>query len=288
MKARYTANTMKTLKPSGSFRRCITNRFAEANNSTVILGKDDTGSTVLLDLAKAPHVLVAGTTGSGKSVMLHNMIASLLLRNTTDTASLLIIDPKMVEFKYFYEDHPLLWMPIVVDPFEALDALESAHDEMTSRYEDMSERGLRIWDGPKLYIFIDEVADLIDTAGKDVERVISSLARLGRGAGVHLVVATQHPTSKVLSRQITANLDTRIGLRTDDNSASRLVIRATGCEHLKGKGDALLRNEEGIKHFQGAYITDDELYQFAHSYKLEAYSPMLKGFKKFIKSSLRS
>jgi S-DNA-T family DNA segregation ATPase FtsK/SpoIIIE len=256
---------------TGSFKKAVSDeRFLASDKSVVALGNG-----VLLDIAKAPHVLVAGTTGSGKSVMLHNIICSLLLKNNPNTARLLLIDPKMVEFKYFYKDSPMLWEDVKTDPYEALSALERASEEMMRRYDIMSEEGKRFWDGAKLYIVVDEVADLIDTAGKKVEKVIANIARLGRGAGVHLIIATQHPTAQVLSRQITANLDTRIALRVEDASASRLVIRSAGANELKGKGDALLRFNGDLYHFQGAYISDEELEAFAHSWSVKEREPMV-------------
>lgn len=283
----YKRNTLESISIDSTFRQCITDRFMKSIDDTVaVIGKDDSGNIVTLDIEKAPHVLVAGTTGSGKSVMLHNILASLLLKNSLLTARFLIIDPKMVEFSYFYKNHPLLWRPVVTDPADALNALLAAQTEMMNRYDIMSSNGERFWKGKKLYIFIDEIADLINVAGKPVEKVIASIARLGRGAGCHLILATQHPVSTVLNRQITANIDTRIGLRVDDGTASRLVIRASGCEYLKGKGDAILRNADGLQHFQGAYLSDSDLIRFAHSYRCEKRSltrDALKGIINCIK-----
>lgn len=258
----YTYPDMKYL--NGSFKTAVSAaEFRESNNSTVALGDG-----VLLDIAKCPHLLIAGTTGSGKSVMMHNVICSLLLKNSPKTARLLLIDPKMVEFKFFYKDSPMLWDEVQTDPEKALSALNRASDEMMRRYEIMSEQGIRFWTGEKLYIVIDEIADLIYTAGKKVEKVVANIARLGRGAGVHLIIATQHPKADILTRQITANIDTRIALKVFDASASRLVLNAVGAQDLKGKGDALLRYDGELKHFQGAYISDEELTAFAHSWTL--------------------
>lgn len=256
----YTTPSVKTL--TGSFRHDLPGSFCQSK-STVSLGHG-----VLLDLETAPHVLIAGTTGSGKSVMIHSIIASLLLKNTPKTASLLLIDPKLVEFKYFYEGHPMVWKQhVLTDPDDAMKALISAKDEMSRRYAKMSKTGDRYWTGQRLYIIIDEVADLIDASGRKIETVISSLARLGRGAGIHLIIATQHPTAKVLTRQITANLDTRIALRVEDRNASRLIINAPGAETLRGKGDALLRHNGDLIHFQGSFISDEELKTFSRSHE---------------------
>lgn len=267
--AKYIYSKPKAEYLTGSFKSAVTDdRFLRSNNSTVALGNG-----VLLDIAKAPHILVAGETGSGKSVMLHNIICSLLLKNNPSTARLLLIDPKMVEFKFFYKDCPMLWDEVQTDPEKAVSALNNAADEMMKRYEILSEQGKRFWDGQKLYIVIDEIADLIYTAGKKAEKVIAKIARLGRGAGVHLIIATQHPKADILTRQITANIDVRIGLRVIDSSASRLVINATGAQNLKGKGDALLRLNGDLYHFQGAYISDDELTAFAHSWTVREKNP---------------
>ena len=141
-----------------------------------------------------------------------------------------------------------------------------------NRYDIMRNNGMRKWDGKKLYIIIDEIADLIDTCGKQIEKHIAKLARLGRGAGVHLIVATQHPTNQVLSRQITNNLETRICLQVNDKAASRLVISANGAEQLKGHGDALLRFCGKLTHFQGAYLDDEHLVAYSHSWKKEELS----------------
>lgn len=254
---------------SDSFKNAVlTDEFIDSSKSTVALGNG-----VILDLAKAPHVLVAGNTGSGKSVTMHNIICSLLLKNTPNTMSLLLIDPKRVEFKFFYKNNPCLFCPVVTDPTEALERLEQAANVMMERYDRMEEEGRRLWTGKKLYIVIDEIADLISAGGKRLENAIEEIARLGRGAGIHLIVATQHPTADVLSRQITVNLDTRICLRVSDAYASRLVLGAKGGETLKGKGDSIIRFESDFRHFQGAYIDDESLTAFSHSWRVEPFQP---------------
>jgi S-DNA-T family DNA segregation ATPase FtsK/SpoIIIE len=262
MKYIYTTPDVKCL--SESLRQEVnTYKFSGSPLSTAALG-----SGVYLDIASAPHVLVAGTTGSGKSVMLHNIICSLLVRNNPDTARFLLIDPKMVEFRYFYKNLPLLYCGVVSDPKEALMRLEEAEREMMRRYEVIEAEGKRFWTGSKLYIVIDEIADLVSDGGKRLERCLEKIARLGRGAGVHLIAATQHPTAQVLSRQITTNLDVRICLRVNDGSASRLVLGRTGGERLKGKGDAIIRMNGEYTRFQAAYIDDDSLEAYAHSWNV--------------------
>ena len=256
------------LQGSTFYEAVNTDAFVGSNHSTVALGYG-----VLMDIEKCPHVLIAGESGSGKSVMMHNIICSLLLKNSPNTMQMLLIDPKRVEFKFFYKDSPCLFCPVVTEPETALQRLEEASNEMMKRYDIMEEEGKRFWTGKKLYIVIDEIADLVSTGGKRLEAVIEKIARLGRGAGVHLIVATQHPTAKVLSRQITTNLDTRICLRVNDASASRLVLGESGGEKLKGRGDAIIRYYGETRRFQGAYIDDSRLEAYSHSWRVEEKRP---------------
>ena len=259
---RYTTPDARCLH--GTARNAVMSQsFQDSNKSTVTLAEG-----VNIDIAKCPHLLIAGTTGSGKSNVLHCIIASLLLKNGPQQAEFLIIDPKMVEFEYFYRNQPCLYCPIVTDPEEALLRLEQASAEMMRRYGVNKAEGRRFWNGSRLYIVIDEIADLVSAGGKRLERVIEKIARLGRGAGVHLICATQHPTSDVLSRQITTNLDVRICLRVRDSAASRLVLGHNGAEQLRGRGDAILQGTDGEMRFQAAYICDDDLERFSHSWTL--------------------
>lgn len=246
----------------------LTPEFIKASKSTVALAHG-----VFLDISSAPHVLVAGESGGGKSVLLHDIICSLLMKNDPTTMDLLLIDPKMVEFEYFYKDNPCLFCPVATDPVEALERLEQASNEMMRRYSVMKQEGKRFWNGKKLYIVIDEIADLISAGGKRLERVIEKICRLGRGAGCHVIAATQHPVRSVISRQITANMDTRICLRVIDGSASRLVLGVTGGETLKGKGDAIIRHNGEFTRFQASFIDDESLERFAHSWTQEEITP---------------
>ena len=256
------------LQGSTFYEAVNTDAFVGSSRSTVALGHG-----VLMDIEKCPHVLIAGESGSGKSVMMHNVICSLLLKNSPNTMQMLLIDPKRVEFKFFYKDSPCLFCPVVTEPEEALQRLEEAANEMMNRYDIMEDEGKRFWTGKKLYIVIDEIADLVSTGGKRLEKVIEKIARLGRGAGVHLIVATQHPTAHVLSRQITTNLDTRICLRVNDASASRLILGESGGEKLKGRGDAIIRYYGETRRFQGAYIDDSRLEAYSHSWRVEEKVP---------------
>lgn len=243
---------------TGNFRECLNDEFYSSNNSTVLLGKD-----TLLDLSKAPHVLIAGTTGSGKSVMMHSIIASLLLKNDPTTAKLYMIDPKRIEFS-FYRDHPMC--TVVYETEQAVSLLDMAVNEMERRFAIMDEQRKRIWNGEKLYIFIDELADLMLSAGKntkdakDAEVKITRLVQKGRAAGVHLIMATQHPTTDIISGIIKANCPTRIALKVKTIINSMVILDHKGAEQLKGKGDAILSTASGEEfHFQGAYLTDEDI-----------------------------
>ena len=245
--------------------------FWESNESTVTLAPG-----VLLDLSSAPHVLVAGTTGSGKSVMLNNMICSILAKNTPWTARLLLIDPKRIEF-FTYKNHPMLWKPVITDTRKAERALEDAVNEMKSRFEYMERDEMRIWTGERLYIFIDELADLLCSADKKVskhiETLITRLVQKGRAAGIHCILATQNPTVKVFSGIIKANCPTRIALKTKTITESRVILDHKGAEELKGRGDAIISDAYGNEYrFQAGYMDDEELESFTHGYELKKVS----------------
>lgn len=232
--------------------------------STVLLGNG-----VTLDIAECPHLLIAGTTGSGKSVMLHSVICSLLMNNGIRDARFLLIDPKKVELSPFYDGNPLLLRPVITDTEEAIRALIDVQTEMNRRYTSMKERKIRKWDGKKLYIFIDEFAQLVYTGGKSAQDLVANIAFLGRAAGIHIVIAVQHPTADIISRNITANLTARICLQVDKWSESQLVLGMSGAEKLRGKGDAFLKFGGETIHFQGLYIDDDSLDAYSHSWILE-------------------
>ena len=262
--------------------------FWEANNSTVTLAPG-----VLLDLAKAPHVLIAGTTGSGKTVMMHSIICSLLSKNTPSSARLLLIDPKRIEF-FCYKDHPMLWKPVITDVEKAEKALSDAVQEMERRFSVMERKEQRIWKGSKLYIFVDELADLLLSVDKKVSKKIETnlirLVQKGRAAGIHCVLATQNPVVKVFSGIIKANCPTRIALKTKTITESRVILDHKGAEELNGCGDAILSDAYGNEYrFQGGYISDEELEEFTHDYIVKRirtglprllfgkYAPAVKG-----------
>ena len=269
----YTGPARNTLESTqGNALRL--NSFWKSSKSTVTLAPG-----VLLDLSSAPHVLVAGTTGSGKSVMLNNIITSIIAKNTPWTARLLLIDPKRIEF-FTYKNHPMLWKPVITDTRKAESALADAVDEMENRFEEMERNEMRIWNGERLYIVIDELADLLCSADKKVskhiETLITRLVQKGRAAGIHCILATQNPTVEVFSGVIKANCPTRIALKTKTIIESRVILDHKGAETLRGCGDAILSDAYGNEYrFQAGYMDDEELESFTHDYEYKKV-PFLK------------
>ncbi len=240
----------------------------------VALGKDITGNIICADIAKMPHLLIAGTTGSGKSVCINSMIVSLLYNATPDEVKLLMIDPKQVEFTV-YNGIPHLLVPVVSDPRKAAGALAWAVTEMLNRYKLFSERNVRNIKGynkfceanpdipkmPQIVIFIDELSDLMMAAPNEVEDSICRLAQMARAAGMHLVIATQRPSVNVITGVIKANIPSRISLSVSSQIDSRTIIDTAGAEKLLGNGDMLF-NPVGMSkplRVQGAFLSDAEV-----------------------------
>ncbi|ECL9117560.1 cell division protein FtsK [Campylobacter jejuni] len=218
---------------------------------TIALGKDIVGNAFVTDLKKLPHLLIAGTTGSGKSVGINSMLLSLLYRNSPKTLRLMMIDPKMLEFS-IYNDIPHLLTPVITDPKKAVNALSNMVAEMERRYrlmadaktknienynEKMKELGGK--ELPFIVVIIDELADLMMTAGKDVEFYIGRLAQMARASGIHLIVATQRPSVDVVTGLIKANLPSRISYKVGQKIDSKVILDAMGAESLLGRGDCL-------------------------------------------------
>lgn len=218
---------------------------------TIALGKDIVGNAFVTDLKKLPHLLIAGTTGSGKSVGINSMLLSLLYRNSPKTLRLMMIDPKMLEFS-IYNDIPHLLTPVITDPKKAVNALSNMVAEMERRYrlmadaktknienynEKMKELGSE--ELPFIVVIIDELADLMMTAGKDVEFYIGRLAQMARASGIHLIVATQRPSVDVVTGLIKANLPSRISYKVGQKIDSKVILDAMGAESLLGRGDCL-------------------------------------------------
>jgi S-DNA-T family DNA segregation ATPase FtsK/SpoIIIE len=260
-----------------AFRELIDSKdFRETkSNLGSVIGKDISGEIIISDIAKMPHMLIAGTTGSGKSVCVNSIIMSILYRATPSEVRLIMIDPKMVEFA-IYSGIPHLLTPVVTDPKKAAGALGWAVSEMTQRYTLFAEQNVRNIgeyndlakdsDGElefmsKIIIFIDELADLMMTAARDVEGNICRLAQLARAAGIHLVIATQRPTTNVVTGLIKANIPSRIGLKVASQVDSRVIFDTAGAEKLLGNGD-MLYAPTGIPkpmRVQGCWVSNDEI-----------------------------
>jgi S-DNA-T family DNA segregation ATPase FtsK/SpoIIIE len=234
------------------------------------VGMDVSGKAVVADLTRMPHLLVAGATGSGKSVCINSVITSLLVTRTPDEVQFVLIDPKQVEMSQ-YRGLPHLRLPVVTEMERVVAALRWTVIEMERRYTRFSEVGARNIVAynerfPQdrlvyLVVVIDELADLMMTAPEDVERLICRIAQLGRAAGVHLVVATQRPSVDVLTGLIKANLPTRIAFAVSSMVDSRVILDRVGAERLLGRGDALYQagDEMNPRRVQGAFASDDEI-----------------------------
>lgn len=238
-------------------------------NLTFAIGKDISGSAVVADLGKMPHLLVAGQTGSGKSVMINSILTSLLYRNSPSDLKLILVDPKQVELKP-YDEIPHLLTPVITEPEKCISALKWAVAEMERRYRALAEAGKRNIgeynstkkeEGmPYIVIVIDELADLMMMAARDVEALIVRIAQKARAVGIHLVLATQRPSVDVITGLIKANVPGRIAFTTQSQVDSRTIIDQIGAEKLLGQGDMLLLTSDmpKPKRIQGAFIADDE------------------------------
>ena len=240
---------------------------------TIILGKDIVGKPFITDLKKLPHLLIAGTTGSGKSVGINSMILSLLYKNSPDQLRLLMIDPKMLEFS-IYNDIPHLLTPVITKAKQAVVALNNMVSEMEKRYVMMSdtrtknienynekmqkEKGKEL---PYIVVIIDELADLMMTSGKDVEHSIARLAQMARAAGIHLIVATQRPSVDVVTGLIKANLPSRISYRVGQKIDSKIILDQQGAESLLGRGDMLFTppGATGLVRLHAPWSTEEEI-----------------------------
>ena len=283
----------------------------QAAQLPIILGKNIAGDSVVADLAPMPHLLVAGTTGSGKSVGLNGMILSLLYRLTPEQCRMIMIDPKMLELS-MYDDIPHLLSPVVTDPAKAVRALKWAVETMEDRYRQMSSVGVRslasfndkvraakakgqplgrkVQTGyhpetgqpvyeeekleyeplPQIVVIVDELADLMMTAGKEVEFLIQRLAQKARAAGIHLIMATQRPSVDVITGVIKANLPTRISFHVTSKIDSRTILGEQGAEQLLGRGDMLyMPGGKGIVRVHGPFVSDDEVHRVADHWRAQ-------------------
>ncbi len=266
-------------KESVPLRDVIESDEFEDNNSklTIALGKDVAGSIVLADIAKMPHVLIAGSTGSGKSVCINTIITSIIYNAKPSEVKLVMVDPKVVELSV-YNGIPHLLIPVVTDPRKAAGALAWAVQEMDNRYNLFAAKGVRDLKGynaavehaqgtenagklPQIVIIIDELADLMMVAAKEVEDSICRLAQKARAAGMHLVVATQRPSVDVITGLIKANIPSRIAFAVSSQIDSRTILDQIGAEKLLGKGDMLFYPASASKptRVQGAFVSDSEV-----------------------------
>ncbi len=244
-----------------------------ASPLTIVLGKDIVGKPFITDLKKLPHLLIAGTTGSGKSVGINSMILSLLYKNSPDQLRLLMIDPKMLEFSV-YNDIPHLLTPVITKPKQAIAALNNMVAEMERRYEIMADSRTKNIENynekmkkeggehfPYIVVIIDELADLMMTSGKDVELSIARLAQKARASGIHLIVATQRPSVDVVTGLIKANLPSRISYRVGQKIDSKIILDQMGAESLLGRGDMLFTppGSTALVRLHAPWATEDEI-----------------------------
>ncbi len=248
-------------------------RFQKSSSKlTLALGRDIAGETVIADLTKMPHLLVAGQTGAGKSVSVNSMIMSILFKASPREVKMLMIDPKLIELS-MYDDIPHLISPVITNPKQAAEALRKMVFEMERRYRLLAEKGARNIDGynkvateeeqmPFIVIFIDELADLMFASSREVEDSITRLAQMARAAGIHLIIGTQRPSVDVITGIIKANLPSRISFKVTTKIDSRTILDTMGAEQLLDKGDMLLMlSGQGIKRVHGALVTEDEIHQ---------------------------
>jgi len=245
------------------------------SKSSFAVGKDIGGSCIVGNIAKLPHMLIAGTTGSGKSVCMNSLIISLLYKAGPDDVKLIMVDPKMVELG-IYNGIPHLLIPVVTDPKKAAGALQWAVTEMMRRYKAMSDAGVRDLESynsiidsqevdakkiPQVVVIIDELADLMLVAAKEVEESICRIAQMGRAAGIHLVIATQRPSADVITGLMKANIPSRIAFAVASAMESRIILDTQGAEKLVGRGDMLYApiGNGKPKRVQGCYVSDPEV-----------------------------
>jgi DNA segregation ATPase FtsK/SpoIIIE, S-DNA-T family len=250
----------------------------------VWLGKDISGKAVYTDLTRLPHLLIAGTTGSGKSGCVNCLVSSILLRSTPEQVRLIMIDPKKVELSH-YDRIPHLLVPVVTDMKDAAGVLHNVAKEMEERYElmelehsrnlgEMNKARARRGERPMPYILIviDELADLMMVSPQEVENYVIRLAQKSRAVGIHLVVATQRPSADVITGMIKANIPSRIAFAVSSQTDSRVILDVNGAETLLGMGDMLFKplGSSHLQRVQGAYITEEEIAQLVNHWRHQA------------------
>jgi S-DNA-T family DNA segregation ATPase FtsK/SpoIIIE len=261
---------------------------------TIALGKDIVGNPFVTDLKRLPHLLIAGTTGSGKSVGINSMLLSLLYRNSPDSLKLLMIDPKMLEFS-MYNDIPHLLTPVITQAKQAVVALSNMVAEMERRYQIMSRTKTKNIEGynekakregigqlPYIIVIIDELADLMMTSGKDVEFYIARLAQMARASGIHLIVATQRPSVDVVTGLIKANLPSRISYKVGQKIDSKVILDTMGAESLLGRGDLLFTppSSPGLIRLHAPFASEKEIETVVEYLKTQRGTEYDKSFLK--------
>lgn len=262
--------TPNKIKEPVHFSNIIQNKELEKGELNVILGKGIVGRDKIIDITKMPHLLIAGQTGSGKSVAVNTLIATLISKKSEKEVKFIMVDPKMVELMP-YNDIPHLLVPVIIDPQQAAIALKWAVNEMENRYKQLMENGVRniksynslkyVEKMPYIVIIIDELADLMMVASGSVEESIARIAQKARAVGIHLVVATQRPSTDVITGMIKANLPSRISFALRSQIDSRTILDSAGAEKLLGQGDMLLleNGSSKLERIQGAFISDEEV-----------------------------
>jgi len=249
-------------------------KFQKSSYLTFPLGRDVSGNLVLADIEKMPHLLIAGSTGSGKSVAIHSLIISLLYKNSPDTLKMILIDPKRVELS-IYNGIPHLIGPVIIDNKKSLAAFKWAINEMERRYEILLSSGHRDIKSynedshsepmPYVIIIVDELADLMSSYGREVEGFVVRLAQMSRAVGIHLILSTQRPSVEIITGLIKANITSRIALQVASQVDSRTILDTAGAEKLLGSGDMLYISSEisKPKRIQGAYLSEEEIKRVA-------------------------
>ena len=269
--------------------------FKSSNHKIPIcIGKDISGNIEVIDLSKTPHLLVAGTTGSGKSVFINTLLTSILYKFSPSELRLILIDPKMLELSV-YNDIAHLLTPVVTEPKKAIIALKWVCKEMERRYSLMNEENTRSLEGfnqksseklPFIVVFIDEMADLMMTAGKEVEHYVQRLAQMARACGIHLVMATQRPSVDIITGSIKANFPSRISFQVASKYDSRTVLGEIGAEQLLGNGDMLMsKNGLNLVRYQSAFISDDEVNKLINQIKKTQQVQYLEELDEIIKNN---
>ena len=261
-------------EPSTIGLKKVLSEYTGKEKLPMTLGVDTTGKPKIFDLAKMPHLLIAGQTGSGKSVCLNSIILSLIFTKKPEEVKLILVDPKRVEMTS-YKNIPHLSQPVIVEPAEATEAFRALTVEMERRYQVLSEAGVRNIESynesglkmPYIVVVVDEMSDLMLTSGKDLETLIVRLAQLARAVGIHLVLATQKPIVKVITGLIKSNMPSRIAFQVACKMDSRIIIDKSGGESLIGRGDMLMTypGTSEPERYHGCWVSDNEIRNITNS-----------------------